>query len=488
MDKNTELKLNEHKMCFIICSNNETYLKECLFYISRLDIPAGYEIDVMSIWDAKSMTGGYNEGMKASDARYKIYLHQDVFILYKGFLQSVLDIFQSDNSIGMIGMVGAPRMPAGGIMWYGYREGQVYGFCPIKGEYGTYKYVLEDGLHEVDAVDGLLMVTNTDILWREDIFDGWDFYDVSQSFEFHKAGYKVVVPEQLCPWCKHDDGVLNLVQYDKYRKICMKEYPKYFYTERFSIKKAKKSNDSIGNVQKNLCVVIIARNQFQQVRKSIASIKRFSGLDNSQIVIVDNGSEDGLRHWIKEQDYNYIICGEMVESYAAILNEVIKQFIKNQDMLVISAELSLLPGCVEKLYEVLKADQRTGAVSGRKVLEKKDQKNFFENMVRSIGNHVANKINTGKREIIGLPGNGVLLRNELLKQIECFDEDFGIAEYIMLDFAYQGKAKGYRYYEVEDAYFYKTSKELRSFLEQTESLIDKQLLKDKWTKYEKKDL
>ena len=78
----------------------------------------------------------------------------------------------------------------------------------------------------MDAVDGLLMATSYDIPWRTDLLEGWDFYDVSQSFEFRKKGYKIVVPVQKCPWCLHDDGViLNLWNYDKNRRICMKEYP-----------------------------------------------------------------------------------------------------------------------------------------------------------------------------------------------------------------------------------------------------------------------
>ena len=40
------------------------------------------------------------------------------------------------------------------------------------------------------------MATQYDVPWREDLFDGFDFYDVSQSFEFRKAGYTVGVPVQ----------------------------------------------------------------------------------------------------------------------------------------------------------------------------------------------------------------------------------------------------------------------------------------------------
>lgn len=216
--------MDANKFCFVICSNEPYYLQECLLYIGLLEVPEGYSTQVLSVEDAVSMAAGYNEGMEASDAKYKIYLHQDVFILYRRFLYAVLDIFQSDETIGMIGMVGSTKMPRCGIMWYSEREGALYNCNVPMMDYEQYDYRLSDGLHEVEAVDGLLIATSQDIPWREDLFDGWDFYDVSQSYEFRRKGLRVVVPEQNNAWCFHDDGILNLFDYDHYRHIFLKEY------------------------------------------------------------------------------------------------------------------------------------------------------------------------------------------------------------------------------------------------------------------------
>lgn len=41
---------------------------------------------------------------------------------------------------------------------------------------------------DVTAIDGMFMATQYDISWREDLFDGWDFYDISQSCEFTRGG------------------------------------------------------------------------------------------------------------------------------------------------------------------------------------------------------------------------------------------------------------------------------------------------------------
>ena len=41
-------------IAFIICVNNELYFEECKYYIEHLEVPAGYDIDVIGIWEADS--------------------------------------------------------------------------------------------------------------------------------------------------------------------------------------------------------------------------------------------------------------------------------------------------------------------------------------------------------------------------------------------------------------------------------------------------
>lgn len=214
--------MNDKMFCFIICSNNRLYTQECLYYINHLNIPDGYQIDVLTIEDAHSMTSGYNEAMQYSNAKYKVYLHQDVFIVNPNFIQDCLNIFQSDAAIGMIGNVGVKKMPLSGTMWDANRYGQLY-------EQHNYETVLlsngiPEDFMEVEAIDGFLMITQYDIPWREDLFDKWDFYDCSQSMEFIRQGYKVVIPKMDEPWCVHDCGFVNLGQYEEERIKFVKEY------------------------------------------------------------------------------------------------------------------------------------------------------------------------------------------------------------------------------------------------------------------------
>lgn len=228
--------MNENKFCFIICTNNEILLSESMHYLSHLVIPDGYTTDILTVTDAKSMTLGYNEAMEASDAKYKIYMHQDVLILNRYFLSDVLSIFSSDASIGLIGMTGYTSVSADGVMWHADEKlGTPYRRKDSYPPLSDYRYSLsEDGYRPAALVDGFLMVTANDYPWDTQNLTGWDFYDACQSLAFLLHGRKIVVPVQRHPWCMHDDGgLLNMMEYNKYRLKFMQTY-REFLGKRYS--------------------------------------------------------------------------------------------------------------------------------------------------------------------------------------------------------------------------------------------------------------
>ena len=69
------------KICFITCVNNTLMYDECCYYIGKLLVPAGFEIETISISDASGMAEGYNMGQSASNADINVFLHQDVYTL-----------------------------------------------------------------------------------------------------------------------------------------------------------------------------------------------------------------------------------------------------------------------------------------------------------------------------------------------------------------------------------------------------------------------
>jgi hypothetical protein len=202
------------------------YEEECLYYIEHLRVPDGYHIDVLTVEDAKSITSGYNEAMHYSKAKYKVYLHQDVFIINPDFMADCLEILERYPKVGMLGNVGVQNIPKSGVMWEADRYGMLYEqhIYETKLLANQIEQITDMDYLAVDAIDGFIMITQYDIPWREDLFDKWDFYDCSQSMEFIRHGFQVAVPKMSKPWCVHDCGFVNMDQYDGEREKFVREY------------------------------------------------------------------------------------------------------------------------------------------------------------------------------------------------------------------------------------------------------------------------
>lgn len=284
--------MNENKVAFIICTNNDQFLNECLVWLEFLNVPDGIEIEVLTITDAPSMLLGMQEGRESTDAKYKVYLHQDVFILNRNFIRDILDIFGADDKIGMIGMAGVQSMPPDGMMWSEKLVGAIYTKGIRTMDYADYQYEMRDenddlALYDVVSVDGFLFATAYDVPLRPELFEGWDFYDVSTSLEYKRKGYRVVVPKQKMPWCLHDDGtILSLWNYDKYRRIAIEEYSDFIGSKSFPRKK-----------KKLVSVIIPTYNRMGTLERSIESVLKQT-YDNFELLIIDDGSSDGTEEYV----------------------------------------------------------------------------------------------------------------------------------------------------------------------------------------------
>ena len=96
--------MDKNKIAIIMCVNNDLYFDECMYYLNKLNIPEGYQVDLYDVRDAASIYAGYNEAMEASDAKYKLYIHQDMFLLDPDILQKSISFFESHPKCGLLGL------------------------------------------------------------------------------------------------------------------------------------------------------------------------------------------------------------------------------------------------------------------------------------------------------------------------------------------------------------------------------------------------
>ncbi len=218
---------DKKKIAVIVCVNDDRLFEEAVYYLEKQNLPDGFFMEILPVRGASSITSGYNWAMEKSDARYKVYMHQDVFLVYRETLRQIVHIFQQDAQIGMAGMIGCAKAEKRGCWWNSKRGQGAYTDNHIDGmKFYRSGEKSANGYMDIEMADGLFLATQYDVRWREDVFDGWHFYDASQCMEFLRCGYKIVVPWQDFPWFVHDCGVLfNLAHdYERQRERFIREY------------------------------------------------------------------------------------------------------------------------------------------------------------------------------------------------------------------------------------------------------------------------
>lgn len=226
--KRLDTKLDYSKISIIFCTNNDLYSNECILYLRQLHIPDNMSLDIIIVKNAPEMAAGYNYAMQYSDSGYKLYIHHDTFIIDRNIILKLIQTFKTDSKIGMIGNTGSTHLSKNG-MWFKsdvkYRRSNIYNDILLNIQQCKSLYTSGDYEH-ADAIDGIFIATAYDILWRQDIFDGWHYYDISQTYEYRKAGFKTIFINFSSVTLLHETTTVKdpLDLYDKYQKIFTSYY------------------------------------------------------------------------------------------------------------------------------------------------------------------------------------------------------------------------------------------------------------------------
>ena len=165
-------------------------------YIDALDIPNGYEVELIEVRPDGNVADTYRRAMEASDAKYKIYLAPGSILLRLNFFAEMLRVFE-DPMIGVMGLVGTAQLSTTGVLATSpfvkgrllYADDTDFNGADIDGE-----------MEQVMAVSGDLIATQYDIPWRSDLFHRDCFFIEAQCIEFQRKGYRTVVPKQEEAW------------------------------------------------------------------------------------------------------------------------------------------------------------------------------------------------------------------------------------------------------------------------------------------------
>ena len=201
--------------------------------------------------------------------------------------------------------------------------------------------------------------------------------------------------------------------------------------------------------QPPVSIIIPVWNQLPYTQECLATLAQTTDPARTQIIVVDNGSEDGTGEWLEGwRGDGRVVCrfGEN-RGFAAACNEGLRQATGDVQILL-NNDTHLTPGWLERLCETLLRDEQAGAagpvsnyVSGPQQVatncQRPDQVDGFawEWMKANAGTAVE----TGR-----LIGFCLALRKEAVEKIGLLDERFGIGTYEDDDYCRRLQQAGYK--------------------------------------------
>lgn len=192
--KSQSAALADRRMVVIIIKTLEENYKVCLEHLQSMEIPEGWQVEVRPV-EGGSAAGARSAGMKAVDAPIKAYIEDRLQLRDRSVLRRVIEAFEQDEKIGLVGLMGTNEVPTSGIAqnsWQhlGERENKA----------GTIKGEKISQTTDCLAIDGAFMAVRGDTVWHEEKYSDNYFYDTAQTLDMRRKGFRaVLIPQEKAP-------------------------------------------------------------------------------------------------------------------------------------------------------------------------------------------------------------------------------------------------------------------------------------------------
>jgi hypothetical protein len=185
-------------LSIIICSRTQTINNNLSENIKNT---VGCECEFIVIDNSEnqySIFEAYNLGIEKSTGYYLCFIHDDILLHTPNWGLLVLDIFDQNKKLGLLGVAGAKTKTKRPSAWWD---------CPVSDKLLYLKQHLRNGsiedwekgftdknIEEVVAIDGVFMIARRDNRFNfQEPFKGFHGYDLNISFEYIKLGYEIMV-------------------------------------------------------------------------------------------------------------------------------------------------------------------------------------------------------------------------------------------------------------------------------------------------------
>ena len=192
----------EKEVAFFVRKSDEALYRACLESLQALHLPAEYEAELFTLTAESPYAAQANKALTLSDAKYKIYINDDVRLVRSQLIEELLTVFK-DASIGMVGVLGSQSLPRdGNVMESDYKRGVVY--VPTGRELSEMRFgeVSEEETADVRFVLPSFFATQMDLPWDEE-YETQYYALLAQCRSFEEIGSRIVTSLAKEVWCAY---------------------------------------------------------------------------------------------------------------------------------------------------------------------------------------------------------------------------------------------------------------------------------------------
>ena len=183
------------RISIIICSiKPERFDKVCANYHALL---SGVQHEIIGIHDARSLSEGYNRGIRRATGEILVFSHDDIEIVSSDFAAKLLAYL---TRYDLIGVAGTTRLLGGNWLYAGwpYIHGQVGSPGTNPGGIRVRVFQIRGAATEnAQAMDGIFLAVRREVVERigfdEMTFDGWHLYDLDFTYSAYLAGFRAAL-------------------------------------------------------------------------------------------------------------------------------------------------------------------------------------------------------------------------------------------------------------------------------------------------------
>ncbi len=192
----------EKKIAVLLHKSREGRYEICMESLRNMNWPDGYEAELFVITQDRPYAVQVNEIMTAADAKYKIYINDDLCLVHPQMIEEMLNLFQ-DDSIGMIGILGSTSLPvSGSVMDSPYKSGAVY--IPSEKDLSELRFHETSEAADVRFLLPSLFATQRDVPWDE-AYEKQYYAVLAYCRGMEESGVRIVVPHPQEIWCTYQE-------------------------------------------------------------------------------------------------------------------------------------------------------------------------------------------------------------------------------------------------------------------------------------------